>query len=311
MDGFLSDPGGWIKEQLTNFLDYIVDWLVDVLFAPLLESFLNTGTSIYNAMLNGALDIMTKSPDQWNTGGWDFIAGEVNIIFVAFGSSLVAIFFLIGMCSESIDIKNEIRLESIITSLLKLCVAEFFVINSLNIVTTMFGFITDLTTFTKDDTGKTIDFSISVDVTKADLKGLSWGPTILTVLLAFVCMIALIASGAIITYTAYMRFFKILLLVPYGAIASSTLAGNHMLSNSAVAFWKYAISTVFEGITMILALSLFSRIEESGGLSFVDASALSGELALAGELIDKTLLALLCLGVIKGAGALTQKVLGL
>lgn len=306
MDGFLSDPGGWIKEQLTNFLDYIVDWLVDVLFAPLLESFLNTGTSIYNAMLNRALDIMTKSPDQWNSGGWEFIANEVNIIFVAFGSALVAVFFLIGLCSESIDIKNEIRLESIITSFLKLSIAEFVVINSLKIVTTLFGFITELTTFRTN-----LTFEISVDVTRADLKGMSWGPTILTVLLAFVCMIALIASGAIITYTAYMRFFKILLLIPYGAIASSTLAGNHMLSNSAVAFWKYAISTVFEGITMILALSLFSKIEASGGLSFVDASALSGELVLAGELIDKTLLALLCLGVIKGAGALTQKVLGL
>lgn len=292
-----------IGELLGNLLDTVVEWIVGVFLGPLLEACLKAGTTVYNNMLNNALTIMTKSPDQWNRGGWNFIVSEVNTIFVMFGSSLVVIFFLIGFCAESVDIKHEIRLESMLTAFIKLSIAEFFVVNSLKIVTSLFGLVAELTTFRKK-----LAFNITIDVKTKDLLGMSAGSAILGVILAFICMIALIASGAIITYTAYMRFFKILLLIPYGAIASSTIAGNHMLSNTAVSFWKYAVGTVLEGVTMILALSLFAKIDGGGGLSFVK---LSGDLAVTGKLIDKTLLALLCLGVVKGAGSLTQKVMGL
>lgn len=292
-----------IGELLGNLLDTVVEWIVRIFLGPLLEACLKAGTTVYNNMLNNALTIMTKSPDQWNRGGWNFIVNEVNTIFVMFGSSLVVIFFLIGFCAESVDIKHEIRLESILTAFIKLSIAEFFVVNSLKIVTSLFGLVAQLTTFRKK-----LAFNITIDVKTKDLLGMSAGSAILGVILAFICMIVLIASGAIITYTAYMRFFKILLLIPYGAIASSTIAGNHMLSNTAVSFWKYAVGTVLEGVTMILALSLFAKIDGGGGLNFVK---LSGDLAVTGKLIDKTLLALLCLGVVKGAGSLTQKVMGL
>ncbi len=296
-----------VGEMLGNLLDTVVEWIVRIFLGPLLEACLKAGTTVYNNMLNNALTIMTKRPDQWNYSGWNFIVSEVNTIFVIFGSTLVVIFFLIGFCAESVDIRHEIRLESILTSFIKLSIAEFFVMNSLGIVTSLFGLVAELTKFRKN-----LQFSITVDVTTADLAGMSAGAAILGVILAFICMIALIASGAIITYTAYMRFFKILLLIPYGAIASSTIAGNHMLNHTAVSFWKYAVGTVLEGVTMILALVLFARIDGGGGLDFVGKLMGHGnDLVMIGKLIDKTLLALLCLGVVKGSGALTQKVLGL
>lgn len=311
MENLLVKVGEWLIGKIDEILGMLVPWMTEILFAPLLESFLDTGTEMYNAMLTRAMEIMTMSPDEWNAPGWEFIANEVNFLFVSIGCVLTVIFFLMGFCAESVDLKAEIRLETILKMSLKLSFAEFFVVNSLKIVTDLFKFVGAMTTFRMNgDNGDGI-FRITVDVSKDDLLSMSWGPAILTLLLALVCMVALIISGAVITYTAYMRFFKILLLIPYGAIASSTIAGNHTLHVTATSFWKYAIGTVLEGVTMIVALFLFAHIEMNGGISFIALENASKELILAGELLDKTLLALLCLGVIKGVGALQQKALAL
>lgn len=37
----------------------------------------------------------------------------IEPVFVSVGSSLVVLFFVIGFCSESIDVKDEMRFESI------------------------------------------------------------------------------------------------------------------------------------------------------------------------------------------------------
>ena len=297
--------GGFFHDVLTTF----VDWTLTTWLGPFLESCLKTGTSAYNNMLNSALDIMTKSPEEWNADGWSFIVNTVNETFVIFASALIVVFFLIGFCAESIDVRREMNIKAMIKSFIKLGIAEYFVVNSINIVTGLFGLIDDLTSFrNKQEFQGKFTFDVSIDVTTDDLLTIGNGPALLAVVVSFVCMVALIISGAIITYTAYMRFFKILILIPYGAIASATMAGNHMVSNTAVSFWKYAIGTVLEGVTMILALCLFGIIDGGGGLSFV---ALTGDFEIIGKLIDKTLLALLCLGTVKGSGALIQKALSL
>lgn len=293
----------------TEILSTLVEWILSSLLGPLMESCLEAGTSIYNNMLNGALDIMTKSPKEWNADGWSFIANTVNDVFVVFASALVVVFFLIGFCAESIDVRQEMRIETIIKSFVKLSIAQFFVVNSLNIVTGLFSLIDDLTSFrfNSEFQGR-FTLNVKIDVKTEDILSIGTGPALLSVIVAFVCMLALIASGSIITYTAYMRFFKILIIIPYGAIASATLAGNHVLSNTSVSFWKYTIGTVLEGVTMILALCLFGVIDSGGGLNFI---TLEGDLEIIGMLIDKTLLALLCLGTVKGSGALIQKGLSL
>jgi hypothetical protein len=55
-----------------------------------------------------------------------------------------------------------------------------------------------------------------------------------------------------------------MVIVPFGAIASSTLAGNRGLSNTFVAYMKYFISVVFEAVTMALAILLCNQFISSG-----------------------------------------------
>ena len=64
---------------------------------------------------------------------WAVIEG-IEPIFVAVGSSLVVLFFVIGFCSESIDVKDEMRFESILRMLIRLGLAEWFVANNVTIM---------------------------------------------------------------------------------------------------------------------------------------------------------------------------------
>ena len=107
--------------------------LGDKIFA-LLEAvfgFWNNQISLVFAMLG-------QSPVSFKGGGpWAVIEG-IEPVFVAVGSSLVVLFFVIGFCSESIDVKDEMRFESILRMLIRLGLAEWFVANNVTIMKAFF-----------------------------------------------------------------------------------------------------------------------------------------------------------------------------
>ena len=73
------------------------------------------------------------------------------------------------------------------------------------------------------------------------------------IITAFLAIIIIIC-GFFIIYTVYFRFLKILIIVPLGAIACSTMAGNRMVSHTMATYCKYFLSCVFEAVTMALAI---------------------------------------------------------
>ena len=67
---------------------------------------LETVFGFWNNQISLIFDLLGQSPDAFKGGGpWNVIAG-IEPIFVAVGSSLVVLFFVIGFCSESIDIRH-------------------------------------------------------------------------------------------------------------------------------------------------------------------------------------------------------------
>ena len=74
----------------------------------------------WNSMVDIVFGLLIASPESFKDGGPWGIIEEINPIFVAVGSSLVVIFFVIGFCSESVDVKEEMRLEKILTLLVRL-----------------------------------------------------------------------------------------------------------------------------------------------------------------------------------------------
>ena len=98
----------------------------------------------WNNQISLVFSMLGQSPVSFKGGGpWAIIEG-IEPIFVAVGSSLVVLFFVIGFCSESVDVKEEMRFEAILRMLIRLGLAEWFVTNNVTIMKAFFTSIGNL-----------------------------------------------------------------------------------------------------------------------------------------------------------------------
>ena len=80
----------------------------------------------WNNQISLVFAMLGQSPVSFKGGGpWAVIEG-IEPVFVAVGSSLVVLFFVIGFCSESIDVKDEMRFESIAVEISSPCAKTTF-----------------------------------------------------------------------------------------------------------------------------------------------------------------------------------------
>lgn len=193
----------------------------------------------WNNQISLVFAMLGQSPVSFKGGGpWAVIEG-IEPLFVAVGSSLVVLFFVIGFCSESIDVKDEMRFESILRMLIRLGLAEWFVANNVTIMKAFFTSIGNLVGLISAGTTT----QLAIDSTQADIiKGLGFGESLVMLILTALLAIIIIICGFFIIYTVYFRFLKILIIVPLGAIACSTMAGNRMVSHTMATYCKYFLS---------------------------------------------------------------------
>lgn len=282
---------------------------------PKVYELLSFALSIYNKLAQMAAGLLGQDPASFSSSGWSLV-NSVNTVFLCIGAVLVVIFFLMGFCAESVDIRQDFRIENILRMFIKLSLAEFFVVNSMTIVRTLFALSTGIIGRLA---GHTLTVSCSVPPEVAAIandptgNGLSgWGGVglmLLNFLTAFIFLLIVSGCGMMILYEAYQRFFKIMLLVPYGTLANSTIAGNHMLNRSAEAFWKYALGTVLEAVTMYMAMALSAAMMSSGTLGLTDGT--SGAMYITAWILESSFMCMLTLGLVKGSEMVTQKALGL
>ncbi len=260
----------------------------------------------WNNQVNLVFSLLGQSPTEFKGGGpWGVIA-NVEPIFVAVGSSLVVLFFVIGFCSESIDIREEMRFEVILRMLMRLGLAEWLVANNTSIMKAFFTSIGNLVNLLSAGQYTTL----AIDGTQADIiKGLGFGESLIMLILAALLSVIIIICGFFMIYTVYFRFLKIMIIVPVGSIAFSTLAGNRNVAHTASSYAKYFLSVLFEAVTMALAIMLCNVFISSGLPSFTGNYADWAKTLI--YLCELTFTIALTVGSVKGAQSLTSKALGL
>ena len=260
----------------------------------------------WNNQISLVFSMLGQSPVSFKGGGpWAIIEG-IEPIFVAVGSSLVVLFFVIGFCSESVDVKDEMRFESILRMFIRLGLAEWFVANNVTIMKAFFTSIGNLVNLMSAGTTVTL----SIDSTQADvIKNLGFGESLVMLILAALLSIIVIICGFFIIYTVYFRFLKILIIVPLGAIAFSTMGGNRMVSHTAVTYCKYFLSVVMEAVTMALAIIVCNAFISAGLPAFTGSYADWAKTLI--YLCEMTFTIAMTVGSVKGAQSLTSKALGL
>ena len=267
---------------------------------------LQTVVDFWNDKVSLVFELLGQSPVSFKNGGPWAVVANLEPIFVAVGSSLVVLFFVIGFCSESIDVKEEVRFETILRMLMRIGIAEWLVANN---VTIMKAFFTSA--------GNLVGLMIQGTTTKLKIPGeqqtiikdLGFGESLLMMILAVIIALVIIFCGFMLIYTVYFRFLKILIIVPLGAIACSTMAGNRMVSHTMSTYCKYFLSCVFEAVTMALAIVVCNAFINAGLPSFTGSYADWAQTLI--YLCEMTFTIAMTVGSVKGAQTLTSKAFGL
>lgn len=260
----------------------------------------------WNNQVSLVFEMLGQSPVNFKGGGPWAIIEKINPIFVAVASSLVVLFFVIGFCSESIDIREEMRFEVILRMFIKLLLAEWFVTNNVTIMKAFFSTIGNLVNALSVGTSTTL----VIDSTQADIiKGLGFGESLIMLILTALLSIIIIICGFFLIYNVYFRFLKLLIIVPMGSIAFSTMGGNKTVSNTVVTYCKYFLSVCFEAVTMALAILVCNAFINAGLPSFTGGYADWAKTLI--YLCEMTFTIALTVGSVKGAQSLTSKAFGL
>lgn len=269
-------------------------------------SLLEVVIGFWNNQISLVFTMLGQTPVEFKNGGpWAVIEG-IEPIFVAVGSSLVVLFFVIGFCLESFDVKDEMRFETILRMLIRLGLAEWFVANNVSIMKAFFNSIGNLVKLLTAGNYTTL----SIDGTQADvIKNLGFGESLVMLILSALLAIIIIICGFFIIYTVYFRFLRLLIIVPMGAIAFSTMGGNRTVSHTVVTYCKYFLSVTFEAVTMALAIIVCNAFINAGLPAFTGNYSDWGKTLI--YLCEMTFTISMTVGSVKGAQSLTSKVFGL
>lgn len=146
-----------------------------------LLSLLEMVFGFWNHQVSLVFSMLGQSPTGFKGGGPWALIESVQPVFGAVGSSLVVLFFVIGFCSESVDIREEMRFESILRMLNRLILAEWLVANNMTVMKAFFTSVGNLVNLLSAGSYT----ALSIDSAQADIiKGLGFGESLIMLILA-------------------------------------------------------------------------------------------------------------------------------
>lgn len=288
---------------------FIAEKIVD-----LINSILNASVEHYNIIMKNAIDLLKQSPENWNGGsGWSLM-NTVNTGFIALGSTLMVIFWLIKLCEDNLDIRAVMRPETMIKELTILVIGEWFVVSSFKIFASLFGIVDYLTkaiTPTSSSANITLPGTamqyINSLASETDPKGME---ALFVLMLTAIVLLFYHAIPCVVCYYAYIRMFKVLIVAPYGSLVTSTFAGSHGIKHSTVSFFKYALTVLLEAVTMLMIIRLASVLISSGNVSIIPYGEISDLGSYIAWMVQSICLMLVMVGGIKESSIITQRIIG-
>ena len=294
-------------------MDAILNGINDFLAGGLqylLKGEITIGTGFYDSLIGTSIETLRASPESWNAGvGWNIIV-VINNGFVVFAASLYIIFWLIGICSDSLDIRSNLRLEVVLKHIAKLIVGEFIITHTIDIIKVILSLVYSGTGLIMkvDSTSSSILADNSMYGLDSTLEAVSsytniW-ELILLIVFGIVFMFTMLIVGGGILYLTYVRLFKVLMIIPLSSLASSTIASSHQISSTTISYWKYAFATILEAVTIMIAIVLGTALMKSNAITFASLSVVMSWMAKC------IIIGFTMLGAIKEASAITHRAFG-
>lgn len=278
-------------------------------FSDAIKTFLNGVFKIWNKLIHESFEILLKLPSD--VSGMSSVLKSINTIFVGVGTSLVVLFFLLGFCAETTNVREEMRYDTIVKYLVRLVTAEYFTVHSKEVLMQVLkvckAFCKALRTYFKVKNAK-------LHLTEGDLKvidELGWGTSLVVLIVSIIIGGILIILGSSIVWTCYTRFLKVCLMIPFGSLALATMAGpaggevSRVSSAYTKAFLANAISSIVIAVALIFGTAIMN------GLPINMPKWGSGNfMAVIGMLVGKTLQASVLVSCVKEAEHIAERMMG-
>lgn len=257
----LDDALDGIKDAIDGLLKNTGEWCANVL---------DTGVRYYNKFIAFAYELVTKDiKDDTFQEFWD-VVNFLNSVFISIATTLLVSMFFYSLFESSMESRAEVSMWRTVFDYLKLLIANLLVTNSLNIITGIFKFGSNIAIYAvrttngnsviinKDAGLNDIDKSLFVD----GVSGLSG---LFVFIIALIGAVVMIASAAMIIMEIIKRYFKMFTTLPFASLSFCTYIlpdnkGGEMFRG----YVKNAIAISLEAAIIVFCLIVSSSLIGTG-----------------------------------------------
>ena len=223
---------------------------------------MDVAVEFFNKAFGLIIDVIEMNPSSvWGTT-WTKVLDGYRIVQPV-GTALLVTFFLLGFIKTTTSYMEVRRPEHVVKAILRFAIAAYICIHGAQLMADMIGIGISLTKQLVSRTGVDSYRILFPGQLMFVLSGLKLTSTpiqaIITILIAFVGMVMIIAAMISILATLYGRFFKMFMYIVIAPIPIATFAGEptqHMGMN----FAKNFASVCLECVGAAVALIVFTTI---------------------------------------------------
>ena len=240
------------------------NWLSE--FLGFAETF-NFGSAIWDYFMSLVLTLMGLSPEDFSPGAWTYVTGTLYPWFLSIGVVLLNMFCLIGFIRQVANLRENVTIEMWIELFIKTIIANVLMVNGISLMKDFFKAAGLLSTDIMITETPHI-YSSEVDA----------GAIMAYIIFGLIYLIASLVCGIIITLEVLVRFLNLYMLVAVAPVMLSTWAGGRGLENTAYAWIKSFLTTVFQIVVIALVLQIGSKM--------IQATALTNKGTMVGNWFD-------------------------
>lgn len=254
---------------------------------------------IWNVIMIFVGNCIGTPPQGFSTQTWAAVENIYYPAILAIGTFLFNFLFLINMCRQFTNIRQNITTEILIEAGIRVVLANIFLKLGLQFI----RFFLNLASYC----GITFLDSKVINLSSADLDV---GTVLFYILFGIISLIVTAVCAFMIFLVVYTRYINLYLLVITAPLALSFIAGGSGLDQRTSAWVKTFFAKCFEIVFIALALSLAAKLTgtidfgslEDTGMSWIDGF---------GESLQNLAIILVTTAAVKGADGFLRRSLAL
>lgn len=233
-----------------------------------------TATNFWNITTGIAFGLLGDDLNSLADGVPMAFIDSIQPYFVAIGTTLFVLFFLYGLFESSFE-DSRFDLYTVVKSILSLILGEFLMSNSRMILTGILSVVGGLMLRISGDdlSGLQLNSSEVFDTINKWSDANLFEQLVVFILCLVTALVMMICAG-ILVYVVYLRFVKILFVLPFAPLAISSMSGPPEIKRTALQYFKYFIVLALEAVGIMIAILICNALLK-GGIPTLESAILS------------------------------------